>query len=165
MTDSASEMWSAFVESGLAEVTPGANYSSWHFGTGGKMADDLVQLVLDGGKRATAGALWSYEAEGDHIPQVGEYSVITDGRGRARCVIMTVSVEVIPFCEVSAEFAAAEGEGDLSLEYWRDGHWKYFTEDLKTWGLSPERTMPVVCERFEVVFPADIAASGAGAPS
>ncbi len=35
--------------------------------------------MLDGRKRATAGALWSYEAEDEPVPQVGDFSVITAG--------------------------------------------------------------------------------------
>lgn len=152
MNDTVERMWAEFVASGLAGQD--ANYTSWHFGNGGAMADELVALVLEGGKRATAGALWSYEAEGDAPPQVGEYSVITDGSGVARCIITTTSVEIIPFDEVTPEFAAAEGEGDRSLEYWREGHWRFFTLDLAQFGLEPHPKMPVVCERFEVVWPA-----------
>jgi len=155
LSDTVVGLWDEFVASGTtaAAEAEGASYTSWHFGSGGAMADELVELVLAGGKRATAGALWSYENEGEPIPVAGDYSVITDGTGRARCVLRTASVEVVPFDRVSEDFAASEGEGDGSLEYWREGHWKYFTMDLATFGRTPELDMPVVCERFEVVYP------------
>lgn len=154
MIDSVAAMWNEFVasESSAATAAQGASYTAWHFGTGGAMADELVGLVLAGRKRATAGALWSYEADGDPVPQPGEFSIVTDGTGRARCIIRTTSVEVVPFNRVSAEFAAAEGEGDLSLDYWREGHWRYFTRELAQFGKRPAEDMPVVCERFEVVY-------------
>lgn len=152
MNDSVQEMWGAFVASDAAHE--GASYTSWHFGSGGAMADELAALVLAGRKRATAGAAWSYEAEGEELPQPGDFSVITDGSGTARCIIRTTGVEVVPFDEVSAEFAATEGEGDCSLEYWREGHWHFFTLDLAQFGREPHPKMPVVCERFEVVWPA-----------
>lgn len=157
MIDSVSAMWNEFVASERSEALAARNatYTSWHFGTGGEMADELVGLVLAGRKRATAGALWSYEAEGDPVPRPGEFSVVTDGDGRARCIIRTTSVEIVPFDQVGAEFAAAEGEGDLSLDYWREGHWRYFTRELAQFGLEPTKDMPVVCERFEVVYPTD----------
>ncbi|MEM7114775.1 MAG: ASCH domain-containing protein, partial [Chloroflexota bacterium] len=63
-------------------------------------------------------------------------------------------VEIVPFNEVTAVFAATEGEGDGSLAYWRRVHWAFFTRDLANWGLEPTETMPVICEVFEVVFPA-----------
>lgn len=155
MEESVRQMWAAFLASGTPEAAAAADapYTSWHFGTGGEMADDLVALVLSGRKGATAGALWSYEHEGEALPQPGDYSVVTDGAGRARCVIRTTSVDVVLFSAVDEEFAAAEGEGDLSLDYWREGHWRYFTQDLAEFGRTPEPDMPVVCERFEVVYP------------
>lgn len=117
------------------------------------MADELVELVLNGDKRATAGALWSYEEEGEPVPRAGDYSVVLDGAGRARCVIRTTSVDVVPFSEIDDDFAAAEGEGDLSLDSWRRDHWHFFTVELAALGRSPEPDMPVVCERFELVYP------------
>jgi uncharacterized protein YhfF len=81
--------------------------------------------------------------------------VVTDGAGRARCVLRTTSVGVIPFSEVGEGFAAAEGEGDLSLDYWREGHWRYFGRELASFGRLPQLDMPVVCECFEVVYPVE----------
>jgi uncharacterized protein YhfF len=150
--DTAAQMWAAFLASGMPDAD--AAYSAWPFGTGSEMADELVELVLSGRKRATAGALWSYEHEGETVPEPGDYSVILDGSGHARCVIRTTRVEVVPFCEVDEMFAYAEGEGDLSLGYWRDGHWKFFSHELAEFGHQPEFDMPVVCEHFEVVFSA-----------
>lgn len=155
MEDTVAGLWAAFLASGLPGVaaTAEASYTSWHFGTGGQMADELADLVLSGRKRATAGALWSYEHEGEPTPRVGDYSVITDGAGTARCVIRTASVDVVPFSEVDETFAAAEGEGDLTLDYWRACHWACFAQELAEFGRAPEPEMPVVCERFEVVYP------------
>lgn len=149
-------LWAAYLASGLpgAAEAAGATYTSWHFGTGGAMADELVDLVLEGRKRATAGALWIYEKENEPTPEIGDFSIVTDGSGIARCIIRTTGVAIVPFDEVDEDFAATEGEGDSSLAYWREGHWKYFTAELAEAGLSVSPDMPVVCERFEVVYPA-----------
>ena len=71
-------------------------------------------------------------------------------RGRPACVIETVVVEIVPFEDVSAEFAA--GEGEASLESWRRAHWAYFGRECARLGREPTPTMPVVCERFKVVY-------------
>jgi uncharacterized protein YhfF len=154
VNDTAEKLWAAFVASGTDEaaIAVGASYSAWPFGIGSEMADELLELVLSGRKRATAGALWSYEHEREPVPVPGDYSVILDGAGRARCVIRTTHVDVVPFCDVDEAFASAEGEGDLTLDYWRDGHWRFFSQELAGFGRSPEIDMPVVCEHFEVVF-------------
>jgi uncharacterized protein YhfF len=60
---------------------------------------------------------------------------------------------VVPFREVTATHAYAEGEGDRSLAYWRQAHWEFFSRTCAALGRAPDETMPVVCEEFRVVFP------------
>lgn len=148
------ELWSAFLASGseAAGEAAGASYTSWQFGYGVEQGDRLLACVLEGPKRATAGALWTYEHEGEAVPRPGEFSVVTDGSGVARCVIRTASVDIVPFDAVDEAFAYDEGEGDRSLESWRRVHWEYFTRELASFGLKAEPDMPIVCERFEVVY-------------
>ena len=54
-----------------------------------------------------------------------------DSAEKALCIIETVQVDVMPFEQVSAEFAAIEGEGDGSLAYWRQAHLEYFTRECE----------------------------------
>ena len=153
-TDSREELWAAFLAAGSAAALGArdARYDSWQFGYGREQGDRLLDCVVNGPKRATTGALATYEHDGDPIPSAGDFSVVTDGSGVARCVIRTTSVEIVAFESVDAAFAFDEGEGDRSLEYWRSVHWDYFSRELAGFGQSPTPDMPVVCERFELVF-------------
>jgi len=146
------ELWIAFAAARPDLVGDASAFSSWHFCDNQQDADELVALVLAGVKRATAGCLLSYELDGDPIPQVGEFSVVTDWTGHARCVIRATSVEVVAFSDVSEEFAAAEGEGDGSLEYWQEAHRAAFGRELALTGRALGADTRVVCEQFEVVF-------------
>ncbi len=142
------EMWKAFCEeSGVREDTP---YEAWAFGDD---SDKLASLVKDGIKTGTSSAYEIYELEGEPIPVEGEYNVILDSREQAVCVTKTLRVYVVPFCEVDARHAKLEGEGDLSLEYWRKVHEAFFSADLANSGLSFSENTPVVCEEFELVYP------------
>jgi len=151
-TPSVEQMWEAFLEARPDLAPPGDAFSAWHFCDNQADADELAELVLSGQKRATAGALWSYEAEGEPVPQVGDLSLITYWDGRACCVIRATDVEVVAFDSVSAEFAADEGEGDGSLAYWREVHRAAFGREFAGTDREVGPDMPVVCERFEVVF-------------
>jgi uncharacterized protein YhfF len=143
--------WSAFAKS-----TGGASeerfYEAFFFGDSEELANELAALVLLGTKRATAGALWSYEAEGQRLPQPGDLSIVTDWSGNPLCVIETQSVEVVPFQEVTAEFAATEGEGDGSLSFWQQAHRAFFGRECAGAGRAFSENMLVVCERFAVVY-------------
>ena len=44
-------------------------------------------------------------------------------------------------------------QGDLSLAYWRDVHERFFKADMAASGLVFDEDMPVVCERFRLVWP------------
>jgi uncharacterized protein YhfF len=147
-------MWRAFLESGLAP--PGLDaerISAWHFCDTRTDADLCAALVLQGRKRATAPSAWWFESRGEPLPRPGEHHVVTDWDGVAQCVIRTTRVEVVPFRDVSAEHAAAEGEGDGSLDDWRRTHRAYYHRELAGTGYAPSDDMPIVCERFAVVYP------------
>jgi len=129
------------------------NFTSWHFADNKEAADELLQLVLKGEKRATASLYLVYQFIEEPLPRVGDFSVVTDWEGWAGCIIEVTRVEIVPFNKVSAEFACKEGEGDKSLSYWRRVHRDFFSRDLEqTAGQKFQEDMLVVCEEFEVVF-------------
>ncbi|MEJ0091195.1 MAG: ASCH domain-containing protein [Limisphaerales bacterium] len=127
-------------------------YEPFHFHDNEQGALELAQLVLAGVKRGTASLVWTYKHDQKRPPWPGCLSVMTDWHGTPLCIIETRKIEIVPFEEVTAEFAAIEGEGDKSLRYWSEGHWNYFTRECKRIGKIPDRRMPVFCEQFEVVF-------------
>ena len=125
---------------------------AWPFGDNPTLANELAGLVLAGIKTATCSSVWAYEREGGTLPTEGQCSVILGGDGEPLCIIETVEVNVRPFNQVDAQFAYDEGEGDRSLTAWRAMHWRYFTRTLAQHGLQPSEEMPLICERFRVVY-------------
>lgn len=116
----------------------------WSFGDTPEMADALLALVLSGRKTATCCALHHHQAE--PLPPVGSYQIIEDGRGRAACVVQNTAQFLRRFCEVDAELAAQEGEGDLSLAHWQQAHCAFFSRC----GVFDEQ-MWLVFEQFRLV--------------
>lgn len=124
----------------------------WSFGATAEQADSLLALILDGVKTGTASLLWDYESVGDPIPTVGELSVILNGAKEPKALIRTTSVDIRPFNEVDEDHAYSEGEGDRTLMDWRISHeqfWRKYPENPRGF----EVDMPVICERFELVYP------------
>ena len=116
---------------------------SFSFGDNPAMADELLDLVLQGRKIATSWATVHGVLEGE---EVGQRMIIKDSTGKPRVIIETTELTRHPFNEVDESFAHDEGEGDLSLEYWRKEHKAYFTRE----GMFSE-DMNVCCQRFRVV--------------
>src|SRR5262247_2773924 len=111
------------------------------FGDNPALADQLLELVITGFKTATC----STEDE-PNTSTPGERWIVLDGRGEPRCVIETTEVTYRRFGDVDAAFAFEEGEGDRSLQYWRNAHRNYFRRQGK---FSEEMTL--MCERFRLV--------------
>lgn len=121
---------------------------AWAFGATPEQADDLLALVLDGTKTATASAAGDYESEGEPFPAVGDLSIVLDGAGVSRAVLEVSAIEIVPFGDVTAEHALAEGEDDRTLASWRRIHERFWHEH-SAHGVGPD--MPVVCERFRTL--------------
>ena len=138
----AERMWERFGVEG--------EYETWCFGAD---ADRLAELVLAGKKTATSSAYPIYVVENAPLPKVGEYSIILDSHENAVCFVRTTKVYVVPFDEVSSYHAYREGEGDLSLEYWREVHRAFFLTEMNAIDKNFDEKMKVVCEEFEKVFP------------
>jgi uncharacterized protein YhfF len=124
---------------------------AWSFGDNPALADELLRLVLDGRKSATSTALVELEDAGLDVPRPGDLSIVVDADGEPRALLRTTEVEVVPFDEVGAEHAAAEGEDDLSLASWRTEHEKYWRRVLGDDRFGGD--LRVVAERFELVYP------------
>ena len=69
-------------------------YEAWQFGFD---ADFLGELVLEGKKTSTAGALKSYQFENVDIPRLGQYNIVLDSKNQPLYIIRTTKVEIIPF--------------------------------------------------------------------
>ena len=118
-----------------------------------EMADEILAALLRGDKRATTGLKCLYELEKEPIAQVGQYSVILDGKGQPRCITRITRVEITPFKDITEEYAFIEGEGDKSLSYWKQAHAQVFTRECREdFGMHFSEDMECVCEYFEVVY-------------
>lgn len=145
--------WQRFLST-LPEDSPyrAKTYVAEGWGDSPAMADELGALIVQGIKTGTCSALWEWEAEGNPIPRVGLITIALDGRGAPLCIVETVEVTIRKLNEVDSDFARAEGEGDLSLDYWREAHRSFFSRTLPKIGKEFSEEMPLVCERFTVIY-------------
>lgn len=127
-------------------------YTAEGFGDHSQLADELGQLVLSGIKTGTCAAVWDYEFEGQPFQKVGDVWIVLDGKGDPMCITETTEVTFRRYNEVDEEFARSEGEGDLSLRYWREAHKNFFSRILPKFGKAFTEDMPLVCERFKVIY-------------
>ena len=123
------------------------------WGDGPEMADELGALIAAGTKTATCSALWEWEAEGESPPETGTITIVVNGRGEPLCIVETTEISICKYNQVDADFAREEGEGDLSLQYWRGTHRRFFSRSLPKLDREFSEEMPLVCERFRLIYP------------
>jgi uncharacterized protein YhfF len=119
--------------------------TTFTFGDGPDLCARLLDLVRQGHKTATCGALSDYTEGGETMPQVGRQDIALNWDGTPALLIETTEVTTRRFCDVDESFALAEGEND-SLEGWAEGHRAYFE---RNGGWRPD--MLLVCERFRLI--------------
>jgi uncharacterized protein YhfF/RimJ/RimL family protein N-acetyltransferase len=141
----------------LAALPPATPCQAWPFGDSQALAHDLVELVLHGPKRATAGLVEYNARHPDEAPVADGYSVVTEFDGTPRCVIRTAWLAQRPLREVDAAFAWDEGEGDRTLADWMAGHRRYFSRVCPSLGIAFSDDLPVQLERFELLYPFEAA--------
>lgn len=121
------------------------------YGDSPELSEELLALIRSGKKKAGTGLLWAYEADAQALPQKGAIEIVIDHNNQPALVTRIIRVEIVAYSDVSAEYAALEGEGDGSLEYWRKAHWAFFSRECQRIGREPTQDMPVICSVFEVL--------------
>ncbi len=113
----------------------------WNFGPDRMLSKTLIDLVLSGKKTASTGLY----KEGDVVPKVGSFAGIQDLETDEVHTIQYINVEIKPFLAVEYDYIKKEGEGDKTVEEWREKHRTFFhlTHD----------DVVVVCEEFVLVSP------------
>ena len=128
------------------------------------LADELLELILSGRKRATAGLLRDHEVKGEALPVVGEHVVVLDSKGAPRAIWRTTELRIGPFVSVDDAFAWDEGEGDRSRADWLEGHRWWFGRQADREGFAFADDTPTIFERFEVVWPPEAADDSVRSP-
>ena len=141
-------------------------------GSPGELRRELTDLVLHGRKRATAGLLAEYAVDAEDLEAVGERLALIGVEGQPVGLIRVARVDIVPFEQVSWEFADAEGEGFTDIDDWRRQHrrfWEDYSVDRirahtgdPNWSLTGDTE--VVCVWFDLMHGFETLAIHAGQP-
>jgi uncharacterized protein YhfF len=121
------------------------------YGDTPELSEELLALIRAGKKRGGTALLWAYEADDQALPEIGDIEITVNHNNEPALVTRIMSVEIVPYAAVTPAYAAIEGEGDGSLEYWRRAHWAFFSRECQRIGREPSEAMPVICSIFEVL--------------
>lgn len=131
------------------------------FGDHPELTDELLRLVLDGTKTATASLAAEFVHDEQPLPRIGSHWIACDSAGRPRAILRSTELRIGPFTSVDEQFAYDEGEDDRTLDSWRTGHRRYWQRVRAALGLEWSEADDIVFERFEVAWRAEGAVGSA----
>jgi len=120
-----------------------------------QITDELLGLFRSGKKTAGSSLVEDFLSAGDPLPQAGNYWICLDSDGKPKCILQTHEIVTNKFKDIPAAIAEAEGEGDLSVEYWKRIHADLYATFLKAWGVLDLDEATVITEFFTIVYSED----------
>lgn len=148
----ADAFWRAYVETLPTSVRPRAYFEAFQIGIGRAMVDQAANLVLDGLKTASSDLLWHVQWNQKPLWNVGDEHILLDSSWHPVCVLRTTELETKRFCDVDEAFAYDYGEGARTLAWWREHLYAWYAMQCREMGVEPSEEMPLLCERFKVVY-------------
>lgn len=148
-----SSFWKAFKKSNSSYENI-SQPQSFYFCDNKIDADACAELVLKKIKQATSPSVWWFQKNSLEFPKIGDLAIVTNWNEEPKAIIRTKKVEIVKYENVTALYAFIEGEGDISLAYWKKVHWDYYTAEMDKFGEYPKEKMEIVCEYFETIWPA-----------
>ena len=115
--------------------------------------DEILDSIISGKKHANTGLYSLFQAQLQLLHKTGDHTVVLDSQMQPRCITRTTKVEVVPFEDVTADCAAAEGDGTFAA--WKKAHRRAFAAACEEIGRNFDESMKCVCEYFDVVYRAD----------
>lgn len=143
--------WKSYLATLPMKGRPKKPFVAAAYAGGRKNTDALIRLYRAGKKSAGSGLVADYETAGDPLPKVGDFWIILDSRDRPQFLMKTVRTELNPFGRIPKSVARAEGEGDLSVAYWKKAHANFYSPFLGGWGIDDIDKAVVITEHFEIV--------------
>jgi uncharacterized protein YhfF len=123
------------------------------FGNSSAISDAIVPLILAREKTGTFALESEFEGTPNDAPKVGDFYVVTHFDGDPALLYRVTEIERVPFAEISHAHVQVEGPNARTVPVWRKIHWAYWGGILRAQGREPREDMPVLFQRFEVIFP------------
>ncbi len=152
MKRSEQKYWNEYLQSLLERDRPVNPFVTAAYAGTPEITDELLALYLCGKKTAGSSIVEDYVSAGDLLPKVGNYWIYLNSQNVPSCILRTERIETNKFRDVSESIAIAEGEGDLSLAYWKRVHAEIYLPHLKSWGIAHMDDATVITEFFTIVF-------------
>lgn len=123
------------------------------YGGGDQMGDHLIDLIAQGEKTGSFSLQVEFDGREGEAPHPGDVYVVTRHDGTPKLIYRVDDVELVPFGEISDRHVAVESARLRNVAAWREVHWPFWTPVLRAMGREPSMDMPVIFQRFTLLYP------------
>ncbi len=114
--------------------------------------EQIFELIASHDKTGTFTLPWIIERTDQPTPAVGDCIILIAYDGTPTQLVKLTDIVEVPFGEVTEEHTAIDGTPVRSLDIWKPMHTQYWNALLSPWSLTVSEDMPVLIEKFELLY-------------
>ena len=112
----------------------------------------IIDFIKEGEKVGTFSLPWLMESEKIPASHIGQPIILLSYDGKPEIVVQITDIEETTFGEIDYEVTKIDGPPVRDPEVWIPLHREYWNNILKPYGRSCTDDMPVIVERFKLVY-------------
>ena len=112
----------------------------------------IIDFIKEGEKVGTFSLPWLMESENIPASNTGQPIILLSYDGKPEIVVQITDIEETTFGEIDYDVTKIDGPPVRDPEVWIPLHREYWNNILKPYGRSCTDDMPVIVERFQLVY-------------
>lgn len=141
-----------WAEAQKAKPGLGDDYEVRWFGIDEKTTKGIFNHIRTDNKHGTFTLPWLLEKTGQPVTKVGTLITLIDYDGAPTLVLRITGNEVVKFGDIDERVTGLDGPPVRDVAVWKPVHRDFWNGELKKHGMAVSDDMPVLVERFELVY-------------
>ncbi len=131
----------------------GDDYQVRWIGLNDETTKQILGLIQTGDKTGTFTLPWIVARTDRVLPKSGDAVILVDFDGKPKQLVRLTAVDEVPFGKITSEHTAVDGTPVRGLDVWKPLHTQFWNHMLEPFDLSVCDDMPVLIEKFELLYP------------
>ena len=136
----------------VTQAKLGDDYQVRWIGLNDETTKQILELIQTGDKTGTFTLPWIVARTDQAPPKSGDAIILVDFDGKPKQLVRLSTVDEVPFGKITSEHTAIDGTPVRGLDVWKPLHTQFWNQMLEPFDLSVCDDMPVLIEKFELLY-------------
>jgi len=114
--------------------------------------EEVIELIIAGDKTGTFSLPWLIKNTGQPEPASGDCIILVDFAGHPRLLVRLTEITTVEFGTITTTDTSIDGSPVRDLAVWIPLHTGYWNGLLAPFDLSVTEAMPVLVEKFKLLY-------------